>query len=103
MTEPAVQGEQQSISANAPAWTPGGLVTDVPLLVASPCDDKAKDTGTASETAAAAPETKGGGEIGGSSSVAASETAAQAKEGGEVGDSSSVTIEPKVPADKLNP
>eukprot|EP00903_Cladosiphon_okamuranus_P016863 g15548.t1 len=97
-TEPAVQGEQQSISASAPAWTPGGVVTDVATTpVASPCDDNAG-------TETATPEKKGGGEDGGSSGVAVSETAAPAKNGsGKVGDSSDVTIEPKPAADMLNP
>ena len=100
MTEPAVQGDQQSISATAPAWTPGGVATDGTPPVALPRGDKVEDTSAAPETAA--PE-KGGDEVGGSSSVTASETAAPANKGGEKnGDSSSVTtIEPKVAADEL--
>lgn len=102
MTEPAVQGEQQSISANAPAWTPGGVATNISSPVAPPRDEKVEDTCAASETAA--PETKGGGEVGDSSSVTASETGAPEKKGGgEIGDNRIVPVEPTVPADELNP
>lgn len=101
-TEPAVQGDQQSISATAPAWTPGGVATDATSPVALPRDDKVEDTSAASETAA--PE-KGGDVVRDSSSVTASDTASPAKKGGdEIGDSSIVpAVEPKVPADELSP
>lgn len=103
-TEPAAQGEQQSISANAPAWTPGGIAPDVALPIAPPRGGKGEDASATSETGLPDPETKGGGEVGDSCSVTASETATLEKEGsGEVGDSNCVTVEPKVPAGDMNP
>lgn len=100
MTKPADKGEQPSISANAPAWTPGGVATDVASPIALPRHDQVEGT-SASE--ATAPGKEGGSDGGESSSVNASEsTAPQKKEGGETGDSGSVTVEPTIPADELN-
>eukprot|EP00752_Nemacystus_decipiens_P004065 g3722.t1 len=101
VTYPAVQSDQQSISANAPAWTPGGVATDATLPVALPRDDKEKDTST---SRTAIPE-GGAGEVGAGNSMTASETAAPSeKGGGENGDGSGVAaVEPKTQSYELNP
>lgn len=102
MTEPAVLGEQQSISANAPAWMPVGDATDVASRIALTRDDQAHNTSGASEIAAT--EAKRQDEVGESDSLTAPERAAPEKgRGGEKGGSSNETVEPKVPDDELNP
>lgn len=99
--EPAVEDERQSMSGdgqaqkgnvkpgfeftpNAPAWTPGGVATDVVEEKISPVavpPDKAEGTTSATASSKTIPKEGGGRDVGGSS----------------------VADEPKVPAAELNP